>query len=105
MIRHIVFFSVADPADLQRVRAGLSILTEIPHARHVEIGECQKSDRFDRSVDLVVYGEFDDAEALEAYRSHPLYERSIALVRPLRELRIAADYEVETAVTRPITLD
>ncbi len=102
LIRHIVFFSVPDKANLERVRSGLSILTEIPHARHLEIGTSVKSDLYDTSVDLIVYGEFDDEEALAAYRAHPLYQESIARVKPLRELRIAADYDVAHAVTRPV---
>ncbi len=92
MIRHIVFFSVKDPADLERVRAGLSVLAGIPHARMLEVGTNVKRDQLGNQVDLVVYGEFDDEAALAAYKAHPLYQQSIDLVRPLRELRIAADY-------------
>lgn len=102
MIRHIVFFSVPS-GDLEPVRAGLSILTRIPHARCIEIGDSLKSDLFDDTVDIVVYGEFDDEAALAAYRAHPLYQESINRVRPLRELRIAADYDVTKAVTSPLT--
>lgn len=102
MIRHIVFFSVPEGGDIEAVRNGLSILTGIPHARRLEIGTCAKSDHFDRSVDLVVYGEFEDEAALEAYRAHPLYRESIDRVRPLREMRIAADYDVATAVTERV---
>lgn len=101
MIRHIVFFSA--PRDhLQAVRAGLSILTEIPHARLLEIGTNVKTDQLGTDVDLVVYGEFDDEAALAAYKAHPNYQRSIALVRPLREMRIAADYDTQTAARRAI---
>lgn len=97
MIRHIVFFTVK-PENLEAVRTGLSILTDIPHARVLEIGTNEKTDRFDRGIDLVVYGEFDDAAALAAYQAHPLYEESIRRVKPLREERFAADYVVEDAV-------
>ena len=85
MIRHIVFFS-ASPENLETVRAGLSILTEIPHALKFEIGENVKTDQLGTEIDLVVYGEFADAAALAAYKAHPLYQRSIELVRPLREI-------------------
>jgi len=43
-------------------------------------------------VDVIVYAEFESAEALAAYKAHPLYEASIKAVRPLRDLRIAADF-------------
>lgn len=102
MIRHIVFFSVPDRANLERVRAGLSILTEIPHSRLLEIGTNVKTDQLGTEVDLVVYGEFDDEVALAAYKAHPNYQKSIELVRPLREMRIAADYDTATAASEPI---
>ncbi|RWB25255.1 MAG: hypothetical protein EOQ42_35210, partial [Mesorhizobium sp.] len=34
---------------------------------------------------------------LAAYKAHPLYQEAIKRVRPLRELRLAADYEITTA--------
>ncbi|EPE99010.1 Dabb family protein [Rhizobium grahamii] len=101
MIRHIVFFT-APAEQLEKVRAGLSILTAIPHARLLEIGTNLKTDQLGTDVDLVVYGEFDDEAALAAYKAHPDYQRSIALVRPIREMRMAADYESDGAVKRPL---
>ncbi len=101
MIRHIVFFT-APAENLEQVRAGLSILTAIPHARLLEIGTNVKTDQLGTDVDLVVYGEFDDEAALAAYKAHPDYQRSIDLVRPIRDMRMAADYESDTAVNRPL---
>lgn len=104
MIRHIVFFSARDPRDLETIRAGLSLLTEIPHATKLEIGENVKTDQLGGQVDLVVYGEFEDEDALAAYKAHANYQRSIDIVRPLRELRMAADYDVGRATVEPIRL-
>ena len=101
MIRHIVFFTVQEER-LQEVRAGLSILTAIPHARLLEIGTNVKTDQLGTEIDLVVYGEFDDEAALAAYKAHPDYQRSIDLVRPIREMRMAADYESDAAVKQPL---
>lgn len=91
MIRHIVFFSASDKADIDQIIAGLTTLKAIPHFQHLEIKANTRADQLSGEVDVVVYGEFTDQEALEAYKSHPLYQKSISLVRPLRELRIAAD--------------
>lgn len=102
MIRHIVFFTARDAQDLERIRAGLSLLTAIPHAQKLEIGENVKTDQLGNAVDLVVYGEFADAAALAAYKAHENYQRSIDIVRPLREMRIAADYSVADAAVQPI---
>ena len=82
--------------------AGLSLLTEIPYALRLEIGENVKTDQLGTDVDLVVYGEFDDEAALAAYKAHPDYQRSIDLVRPIREMRMAADYESDAAVRQPL---
>jgi hypothetical protein len=101
VIRHIVFFT-APAENLDRVRAGLSILTAIPHARLLEIGTNVKTDQLGTEVDLVVYGEFDDEAALAAYKAHPDYQRSIELVRPIREMRMAADYDSDRAVNQPV---
>lgn len=101
MIRHIVFFT-APAENLDEVRAGLSILTAIPHARLLEVGTNIKTDQLGTDVDLVVYGEFDDEAELAAYKAHPDYQRSIDLVRPIREMRMAADYESDAAVKQPL---
>ena len=95
MIRHVVFFSVRDPADLGAVEAGLKILERNPHASRLAIRRNLRRDGLSGEVDVVVYGEFGDAAALEAYKAHPTYAASIAAVRPLRDLRIAADFELD----------
>lgn len=94
MIRHIVFFTVAEGQDVEDVRAKLMMLADIPHARHFEVTRNIRHDSIaGMQVDLVVYGEFDDIAALEAFKEHPIYDGCIAKVRPLREMRIAADVE------------
>ncbi|WP_430437068.1 Dabb family protein [Oceanibaculum nanhaiense] len=93
MIRHIVFFSVKDPAQLDAVEEGLKLLEQSPYPTLLEVKRNLRRDLFDNAVDLVVYGEFPDQAALDAYKQDPLYQRSIDRVRPLRELRIAADIE------------
>lgn len=94
MIRHIVFFSARYDQDRDTIFAGLSVLTQNPHALKLEIGRNLKTDQLNSDVDFVVYGEFADEAALAAYKAHPLYQRSIDIVRPLREIRMAADFWV-----------
>jgi hypothetical protein len=101
VIRHIVFFT-AKAEHLEEVKAGLSILTAIPYARMLEIGTNMKTDQLGTEIDLVVYGEFDDEAALAAYKTHPDYQRSIERVRPIRQLRIAADFDSDVAVKQPL---
>src|SRR5690554_5733703 len=99
MIRHIVFFTAKSEANIEPIRNGLSLLTGIAHAQHVEIAVNRKSDPMSKEVDIVVYGEFEDDAALAACKADDLYAEATRLVRPLRELRLAADFDVATAVT------
>lgn len=99
MIRHIVFFTAKDGSDLDAIVEGLSVLTRIPHARRLEVGRNFKTDPWSKEIDVVVYGEFDDEAQLAAYKAHELYAQSTSRVRPMRELRFAADYEVSAAAS------
>ncbi len=96
MIRHIVFFSARDKADIEAIVQGLSVLAKIPHSLHFEVSRNMHADLISNDVDVVVYGEFADEAALAGFKAHPLYEKSTSAVRPLREMRFAADYETGT---------
>lgn len=91
-IRHIVFFSAKDRADLPKIIDGLNLLAAIPHSMTFEVRENSHSDALSDDVDVVVYAEFEDDAALAAYKADPIYQEAIRVVRPLRDLRIAADF-------------
>lgn len=94
MIRHIVFFSAKDPADARRIEDGLNMLAGIPEHDLFEVRPSLHADQLTGgAVDVVVYAEFPDAEALARYKAHPTYQACIDVVRPLRELRLAADIQ------------
>lgn len=95
MIRHIVFFTAKDQADLGRIVDGLELLGQIPHSEHFEVGRNSRVDQFGNEVDVIVYAEFADEAALAAYKAHPIYAEATRRVRPLRELRYAADFEAQ----------
>ncbi|WOH63986.1 Dabb family protein [Bradyrhizobium sp. BWA-3-5] len=98
MIRHIVLFTAKDKAHIDQIIQGLSVLTTIPHVRRLEVARNSKTDQLGNDIDVVVYGEFENEADLAAYKAHHLYQESINRVRPLRELRFAADYNVSTDV-------
>jgi hypothetical protein len=91
MIRHIVFFTARDHKDLDAIVEGLELLGTIPYSLHFEVVLNSKVDQIGNDVDVVVYGEFADEAALAAYKAHPTYAEATKRVRPLRELRLAAD--------------
>lgn len=97
MIRHIVFFSAKRKDDIEAIAGGLRELARIPHSQHFEVTVNTKVDPFGNDVDVVVYGEFADQAALDAYKRHPIYAESTARVRPLREMRFSADVVAATA--------
>lgn len=94
MIRHIVFFRARRREDVEAVFEGLSLLKSIPHASLLEVALNGQMDQIANDIDVVVYGEFADPASLAAYKAHPLYTEAVRQVRPLRELRFAADFEV-----------
>lgn len=96
MIRHIVFFSAKDPADLDRIEAGLRLLQGIEAASRLEVRRNLACDQLGNEIQIVVYGEFADRAALDAYKADPRYAEAIRVVRPLRELRFAADIESDS---------
>ncbi|MDF1803985.1 Dabb family protein [Thalassovita sp.] len=93
MIRHVVFFSANRAEDIDAIRDGLMLLAGIPHAQTFEVGRNLLTDPIPGPrVDLIVYAEFTDTDALAAFKAHPLYQESIQIVRPLRDARISADF-------------
>ena len=93
MIRHIVFFTVKRPENRDAVFEGLKLLETIPDSIRLEIRPNLNNDPISpEGPDFVVYGEFEDEAQLAAYKAHPLYTKSIELVRPLRDTRTAADF-------------
>lgn len=92
MIRHIVFFTAKRPQDLDAIVAGLELLGTIEHVDRLEVARNARVDQIGNEVDVVVYAEFADMAALAAYKAHPTYAEATRRVRPLREMRLAADF-------------
>ena len=94
MIRHVVFFTAGRERDRQAIHDGLSLLKGIPDCLHLEVAANRRDDAIPGiRPDFIVYGEFDSDEQLAAFKRHALYQRSIDIVRPLRDRRIAADFD------------
>lgn len=91
-VRHVVLFSATDKNDISRIVDGLSLLKGIGQASVFEVVQNSGVDALSGEIDVVVYAEFADEAALKAYKAHPIYQEAINIVRPLREMRIAADF-------------
>jgi hypothetical protein len=93
MIRHIVFFTLKDPAQKADAIGKLERLGTIPGSTLFQVRANTKSDQIGNDIDVVVYSEFPSIEALKSYKKHPTYDEVTNTVRPMRELRFAADIE------------
>lgn len=91
MIRHIVMFTAKNPEDIDRIYTGLRMLETIEGNWTLSVTKNKKVDQIENEIDVVVYGEFPDEESLERYKSNPVYQECISVVRPLRDKRIAVD--------------
>jgi hypothetical protein len=95
MIRHVVFFS-ALPGKKKDLLHGLKQLDELKSlgcCQHLEVQSNLKLDKQSNDCDVVVYAEFDSIEKLKYFQEHAIYQDCIKVVRPARELRIAADID------------
>ncbi|MCO5070335.1 MAG: Dabb family protein [Rhizobiaceae bacterium] len=95
MIRHIVFFSAKPGIEAETIRDGLMKLADIPSSSHFEVALNSKVDPWSSEVDIVVYAEFADEAALAAFKTHPVYAQTTNRVRPMRELRLSADFTAD----------
>lgn len=100
MIRHIVFFSARDPADVDLIVDTLRTYIDIPEVLSLEVERNARCDSLSDDIDVVLHACFASAEALERYKQHPLYHAGIDVVRPIRLLRHVVDYEVPDADER-----
>jgi len=91
LIRHIVFFTAKSPDNVSAICDGLLLLADIPHSAVFEVRRNSKVDLYANEVDVVVYAEFTDRAAFDAYKAHPNYAEATRRVRPLRDMRYAAD--------------
>ncbi len=100
MIKHIVMWTFADDAqgadkavNLQIARDRIAALIGVvPGIRTLE--PVIPIDPFEHSHDLVLYSEFDSADALRAYATHPDHVAVAAFIKAVSTTRICVDYEV-----------
>ena len=99
MIKHIVFWRMNGETPAQRhaqaqaIKQALEALNgRIPGLLRLEVGIDISGDA--DASDVVLYSEFTDRAALEAYHHHPEHEKAAPVVRAARCERRVVDYEV-----------
>jgi hypothetical protein len=100
MIKHIVFFSLAENAEgktklenAEIIKFELENLANfIPEILKIEVGiNCPGAPK--TNFDIALYSEFESLETLDIYQGHPEHKRVAAYIGKVRTARAAVDYE------------
>ncbi len=91
MIKHIVLFTLKDPANAPKVKALLDSCKDIvPGIREFEVGI--KTEGLEATADVVLVSTFEDAAALAAYQPHPHHQGVVTQIREMASGRQVLDY-------------
>ncbi|MDD4969446.1 MAG: Dabb family protein [Paludibacter sp.] len=101
MIKHIVFFGLADNAEgktkaenAQIIKTDLENLIHfIPEIKKIEVG-INYPNVPKTNYDIALYSEFDNFEAVDIYQEHPEHKKVASYIGKVRVSRAAVDYEV-----------
>ncbi|MBA4109584.1 MAG: stress responsive protein [Leptothrix sp. (in: Bacteria)] len=91
MIRHIVIFTLKNPADAPKVKALLdSCKGLVPGMHEFDVGI--KTEGLEANADVVLISTFEDTAALAAYQPHPHHQGVVAQIREMAATRHVLDY-------------
>lgn len=101
MIKHIVFFGLAEMANGKSKAEHAIVIKEelenlanlIPQIIKIEVG-INHPDAPQGNYDISLYSEFESFDALNTYQEHPEHKRVAAYIGSVKIARAAVDYEV-----------
>lgn len=101
MIKHIVFFGIADEAEGKSKKENLlyikneleALIQLIPELKKIEVG-INHPDAPAGNFDLALYTEFENMKDLDVYQLHPEHKRVAAYIGKVKTSRACVDYEV-----------
>jgi quinol monooxygenase YgiN len=97
MIRHVVMWTLNDPADAPRFKALLDGCAHlVPGMLEFEVGI--RHEGLEANVDVLLVSRFTDAQALDAYQNHPAHKLVRAQLGPMRQARNVIDVELGAGV-------
>ena len=99
MVKHIVMWKLKDFAEgkskdenIEYIKAELESLADvIPQIKFLEVG---KNILQGEPYDALLYSEFESADDLEIYQSHPAHKKIAGYIAKIRDGRVAGDYMV-----------
>jgi hypothetical protein len=101
MIKHIVFFGLAENAEGKSKHENAEIIKyelenlihSIPEIKKIEVG-INTPDAPKTNFDIALYTEFENLKALDIYQEHPAHKKVAAYIGKVKISRAAVDYEV-----------
>lgn len=101
MIKHVVFFGIADEAEGKSKKENLLYIKEelealiqlIPELKKIEVG-INHPEAPAGNFDLALYTEFESMKDLDIYQVHPEHKRVAAYIGKVKTSRACVDYEV-----------
>ena len=97
MIRHIVMWSLHQPADAPRFKALLdSCASLVPGIVEFDVGI--RRDALEANVDVVLVSAFTDAAQLDAYQHHPRHQEVAVQLGAMRAARHVLDQGVDDGI-------
>lgn len=91
MIRHVVMWTLHDPADAGRFRDALLSCAALD-AGTLAYAVGTRSDGLAANCDVCLVADFADGQALEAYQQHPKHVAMSNALTPLRAARHVLDF-------------
>ena len=92
MIKHIVMWTLNDPADAPRFKSLLETCKGlVPGMRGFDVAV--RAEGLEASHDVVLCSVFDDVAALQSYVVHPKHQSVAATLGTLRASRAVFDFE------------
>ena len=71
-----VLFSAKRAEDIETILAALDRLRAIPEAQRLEVVRNARLDQLSDEIDVIVYGEFADDQALARFKAHSIYQET-----------------------------
>lgn len=101
MIKHIVFFGLADNAEgktktenAKLIKLELEKLVQfIPEIKKIEVG-INYPNAPKTNYDIALYSEFDNFDDINIYQEHPEHKKIASYIGKVHISRAAVDYEV-----------
>ena len=101
MIKHIVFFGLADNAEGKSKAENAKIIKSelenlihlIPQIKKIEVG-INVPNAPKTNYDIALYSEFENFEDIDVYQEHPEHKKVASYIAKVKVSRSAVDYEV-----------